>query len=156
VPTPLSLDPATVDSQTEAPWRLGQLLEREGKLYRYVKLMDAVAGANGMLAELASTSDWLVTVDRAGGSAVVSGSIRSPVGLLVGVLTPGRFGFLQVSGFHPAARDAANALTALQKFTAHATTDGDIGIPSAFTQVMGGYALAAASGGVVPVMARFL
>lgn len=150
MPTPLTLDPGTWNSSVAAPYTLGALYETGGKMYMYVLLTDAVNASNGMVAEMASTTAYTVTVDRSGGSSLG----RGPVGVFVGSVTAGNYGFIQVEGIHSAVKDAAAGLTALVKVTSHASTDGDAAPATAYTDKIIGFALAATAGGVAPVMLR--
>lgn len=142
--TALKFDPGTINQAAAAPYTLGQVYSNGSALYEFVQLTDAVNATNGMVAEQASTTGYIVTVDRAGGSAVG----RAPRGVFVGNVTAGNYGFIQIRGIHSAIKDAANALTTLTKFTSHASTDGDAKATAAYTEVHIGYALANAGGGV--------
>lgn len=150
MPTALTFDPGNWNSSTAAPYTLGALYEDAGKVYTYVLLTDAVNATNGMVAEQASTTAYTVSVDRDAGTTLG----RAPVGVFVGSVTAGNYGFIQVRGIHSAVKDAANALSALGKVTSHATTDGDAAPTTAYTDKTIGYALANAAGGVVAVDLR--
>lgn len=145
--TALNFDPGTWNSSVAAPFTLGDLYASGGKTYLYVQLTDAVNATNGMVAERASTSSYIVTVDRSGGSALG----RFPKGVFVGNVTAGNFGFVQILGIHSAVKDAAGALTARVKVISHATTDGDSAPATAYTDITIGVCLANSSGGVAPV-----
>jgi len=152
VPTPLDMDPGTWNSATAAPYTLGGTYEVGGKVYRYVQLSSAggaVSATNGMVAEKYAASGNIVTVDRSDSTA--SGLGRAACGVFVGSVTAGRYGFIQVLGEHAAVKDAANAATLLVKIKSHATVDGDAAPASAYTDIVIGYATAAASGGTFPM-----
>ena len=145
--TPIGFDPTTVNQDSTGQWVKGQFYDYNGSIYRFVKTADAVNATNGMVAEWASTTDYVVTVDRAGGSSLG----RLPAGVFVASVTAGNYGFLLVFGRHSAVRDAANALTAGIKVVSHATTDGDAAPAAAYTGNTIGTCLANASGGTGPV-----
>lgn len=146
--TPVGFDPANYNSSSNAEgFVLGQVYDYNGRLFRFYKTVDAVNVLNGMVVEWASTTTYNVTVDRAGGSSLG----RNPVGVAVGSVTAGNYGFFLVLGIHSAVRDAANALTAGVKVIPHATTDGDAAPATAYTDRVIGVCLANASGGVAPV-----
>jgi len=148
--TALLFDPGTVNSSAVAPYTLGGVYSDGSRLYQCIQLTDAVNGANGMVVEAASTTSYIVTVDRAGGSSLG----RIPRGVLVGTITAGNYGFALIYGIHSAVKDAANALTAAVKVTTHATTDGDSAPATAYTDKIIGVCLANASGGSAPVFVQ--
>lgn len=152
MPTALNFDPGTWNSTVEAPYTLGAEYETGGKTYMYVQLSSqSVAGANGMIPEQAHLTEYIVTVERATVTAPTTLG-RAPMGVLVGTVTAGNFCFMQTRGLHSAVKDAANAISALDKITSHATVDGDAKAPAAYTEIFIGYATGAASGGVFTAM----
>lgn len=152
MPTPLNLDPGTWNSTVAAPYTLGETYSVGGKLYKYVLLSGAggaVNATNGMVAEQYIATGHTVTLDRSDSTS--SGLGRAPVGVFVGAVTAGNYGFIQIEGIHSAVKDAANALALLGKVASHATVDGDAKAVAAYTDITIGWALAAAGGGTVPV-----
>ena len=65
-------------------------------VFRYVKIVD-LAVADGDCVMPASTSTWNVTQDIAGGSALFTGHC---VGVAVGTITAGNYGYVMVRGIH--------------------------------------------------------
>lgn len=149
---PISFDPATINQSTTGNFSLGQKLEYLGKWYEFVKLTDAVNGANGMVTEAASGTDgFLVTVDRAGGSSLG----RIPRGVLVGTVTAGNYCFQLIDGLHSAVKDAAaNLATVGLKVTTHAVTDGDATVTTAYTDKTIGTVYVVSAAGVAGVMVQ--
>ena len=145
--TPIGFDPSTYSSTTEAPFVLGQEFDPgDGKVYRYAKFVDAIAYANGQVVELASTTAFHVTNDRAGGSSLG----RLPVGVCLRVMAQNEYGWVLVRGRHTAIKDAANAAVLGVKQMSHATADGDAAPATAYTSNWFCVALANASGGTFP------
>lgn len=103
-----------------ARYSLGELaFGDDGKVYRYVKFLDAVTYVAGHVVTRASATLWHVTNDRSGGSAI--GGLE-PVGVVLGVPTEGQFGWVQVGGV--ATVLAGAAITAGQVIAVDAATDG--------------------------------
>lgn len=150
---PISFDPATINQSTTGDFSLGQKLEYLGKWYEFVKLTDAVNGANGMVTEAATpvTDGFLVTVVRAGGSSLG----RIPRGVLVGTVTAGNYCFQLIDGYHSAVKDAAGALSTVGfKVTTHATTDGDAAATTVYTDKTIGTVYVVSAAGVAGVMVQ--
>jgi len=154
VPIPAGFNPASYNSTTGTDFTLGAYYEPgDGNVYRYFKLVDAVNGTIGMVAEWASATAYNVTVDRAGGASIG----RIPAGVFVAAVTAGNYCLLLVRGRHAAVKDAANALTVGVKCVPHATTDGDAApIAGAYATTLNpfGVCLANASGGTFPCEVR--
>lgn len=145
MPTPVGFDPSSYNSATSGGFNPGSIYEYNGSLYKFIKTVDAVDVTNGMVLEIASTSGTQYgTVDRALGSSVG----RIPMGVAVGTITAGNYGFILIKGVHTAIKDAANAVNAVgAKATTHATVDGDAAKASAYTDNIFAVALTAASAG---------
>lgn len=142
---PIGFDPTVVNQTTTGNYVLGQELEYDGRLFRFLKLTDAVNGAAGMVAESGSATDPdIVTVDRAGGSSLG----RIPVAVLVGTVTAGNYFFGLVRGQQAGVKDAAGALNSVGlKVTTHATTDGDAAAATAYTdKIIGTVRVVSAAG----------
>lgn len=131
MPTPVGFDPSSYNSATSGGFNPGSIYEYNGSLYKFIKTVDAVNVTNGMVLELASTSGTQYgTVDRSGGSSVG----RIPIGVAVGSITAGNYGFILIKGVHTAIKDALNTMTAVgDKATTHGSTDGDAAKASAYT-----------------------
>ena len=68
----------------------------------------------------ASTSTWDATIDFTGGAAIL---LSPSIGVAVGIITAGNFGFIMVDGIHPAVSvDSATVIGS--KLVAPATTNG--------------------------------
>lgn len=105
-PTGWALYPpgSLTDSETSAHARPGTLCsDTVGNIYRYVKVVDATAGADGSVfaAAAADMSDWKVTADRTGGSNVGT----KAVGVGISTIAENSFGWILVSGYHDAVSD---------------------------------------------------
>lgn len=68
-----------------------------GKRYRYVQFLDAVAYTVGDVVTIASATDWKVTNDRSGGSAIAR---LEPVGVVFQTVVPTQnyYGYVQCAG----------------------------------------------------------
>lgn len=149
MPVPIGFDPSVINQAAVSPYTLGQEVEYNGKLYRCLKLADAVAGVSGMVAEAASGTDGnIVTVDRAGGSSLG----RVPVAVLVGPVTAGYYFFGLIRGMHAGVKDAAGGLNTVSlKVTSHATTDGDAAPATVYTDNIIGVVRVVSAAGVAGV-----
>lgn len=152
MPTALPFDPSTINSSVVAPYTLGDVYQTNGKLYQYVQLVNDTGTSgtpgNGWVVEATSTSAYIVTADRASGSAIA----RSPVGVLVGTVTLGNYCFMQIHGIHTAVKNTGDTINAVGlKVIAHASTDGSADIATAYTEPVIGISLAASVSAVVPV-----
>jgi len=67
----------------------------DGKVYRYVKFVDAIAYVAGHVCVLASATTWNVTNDKAGGAALAG---LECAGIALAVQTANSFGWIQVAG----------------------------------------------------------
>ena len=86
-------------SSTTQLMNLGDLVkDTEGNIYRYVQIhtADAQAVTDGEVLYLRSTSSFIVSPDM---SAMLG--VR-PVGVAIGAIAAGSYGFMLVSGFHDA------------------------------------------------------
>jgi len=113
-----NLDICTSTQQME----LGTVVQGPaGKSYRYVKFLDAVAYVAGHVVTRASATDWHVTNDRAGGSAIAGHEV---VGVVfqsaANVPTVGQFGWVQCGGLAA----VAGTYAAGNQLIPHATVDG--------------------------------
>jgi len=89
-----------------------------GKMYRYVKFLDAITYAAGQVVTVGAATDWHVTNDRAGGSAVAGHGV---VGVALAVHTQNSFGWIQVAGLV----QVAGTYAAGDYVIPHATSDGE-------------------------------
>lgn len=122
-PRAATVDLTRVDSA--AAYTLGELaLGKDGKAYRYVKFLDAVVYAAGHVVTAALATDWHVTNDRAGGSAITGHHV---MGVALAVQTQNSFGWIQVAGLV----QVAGTYAAGDYIIPHATVDG--------TAVVSGY-----------------
>jgi hypothetical protein len=87
--------PSTVNDAA-ATFVVGQILDYQGNLYRYVQFVDAVAYAAGHVVCWANTTRTAVTNDFAGGSRVGSRA----AGIALGVMTQNYYGFILVQGYY--------------------------------------------------------
>lgn len=91
------VDPTTVNTSAADPaYTLGGLYWKDGKIYRYVQFLDAVAYVAGHICQFANATMTAVTNDRAGGSAV--GVI--PAGIALKVMTQNYYGFVLAEGYY--------------------------------------------------------
>lgn len=117
---PPDVTPANVDTASADPrFTLGAVYWKDGKAYRYVQFLDAVAYIAGHVLTWANATGTAVTNDRAGGSAV--GSTQA-VGVATRVHTENHYGFMQVSGVN-ADVQTDTGVSAGESLVAH-TVDG--------------------------------
>lgn len=99
-----AFDPTTHNSTT-ATHSLGQeytaLFNGERAVFRFVKVVDATAAADGDVMLFASASTWSVTKDISGGSAVTT---LGCAGVAVGTISQDRYGFILIRGRHDAVK----------------------------------------------------
>lgn len=154
----VGFDPSVVNDSPAAfaagTFVLGDVLNHLGNLYRYIKVVD-ITTVNGDLLTAGNADGTTGTKDRAGGSDI--GELK-PVGVAMGAITAGNYGFVMVNGVHAAVLDAANAATAGVTLEPHATTDGNCRNMVAGNEDLHcfGYALAAAGGGTVKARIQLL
>lgn len=109
MPTPISNDPATYNSSTEAPFVLGQEVEWAGKRYIWVRVANG-AGENNLAdgdvvswaytSAGGSTPGYYVT-NALSGTANTSGIAGNPcAGVAVGTVTKNNYGFVLTRGLH--------------------------------------------------------
>lgn len=118
--------------------RLGQVFEdAAGKEWMYVQFADAVAYVSGAVCGIENASTGIVTADE-------SASKDRPGGVLVAsartatqkVPTENQYGFVQLSGYHPAVAKVAgvDSIAAGTGLVMHASSDGvanvDTGTPT--------------------------
>jgi hypothetical protein len=92
---------------------------KDGKSYRYVRFLDAVAYAAGHVVTVAGTG-WQVTNDRSGGSAQAG---LEAVGVCLGVPTQDQYGWVQVAGIATVLIEGA-AVIAGDRLVTDETNDG--------------------------------
>lgn len=110
----------TTRYDTNAAYSLGEVaFGIDGKVYRYVKFLDAVTYVAGHVVTRASATAWHVTNDRAGGSAIAG---LEPVGVALGVPAQNEHGWVQIGGL--ATVLAGATITAGQLLAPDASTDG--------------------------------
>lgn len=87
----------------------------------YVKVVDLAVAAGDVLTVAAAANPWTVTKDRAGGSATAGHPV---VGVAVGTISAGQFGFILVKGYHPSVKDTGGAVAAGDRLVADPVNDG--------------------------------
>lgn len=87
--------PSTVNDSSTT-FVLGQILDYQGNLYRYVQFLDAVVYAAGHVCAWANATRTAVTNDRAGGSAI---GIQT-AGIALAAMTQNNYGFILVEGYY--------------------------------------------------------
>lgn len=98
---------------------LGSLMQdNAGNIYRYVKAVDLDLAA-GDVVEYASTSQFDVTKDRAGGSSIG----RKVAGVAQSAISVNNYGWILVSGISSAVT-TDGGVTAADFLVPHATADG--------------------------------
>jgi len=118
---PLASGVNTARYDSSAQYTLGEIaFGKDGKKYRYVKFVDAVAYAAGHVVTLASATTWDVTNDRAGGSALANHPV---VGVALGVPTQNQYGWVQIAGIATVLIEGA-AVIAGDILVADPTNDG--------------------------------
>ena len=118
-------------------YSLGQLaMDTAGNLYRFVQVVDLNV-ADGDVVYPASTSQWSVTKDYTGGSAVAA----KVCGVACGSITADKYGWIQVSGIHDKVK-TDGGVTEGDPLIGH-TTDGTSDTMAAGEEhLVFGYALA--------------
>ena len=110
--------PLSVDESTPRT-KVGDItFDENGNAYRYVRVVDLDV-ADGDVVEMASTSQFDVTKDRAGGSSVG----RVVAGVAIGTITAGNYGWIMVSGIHDAVKTDGGVVKG-EALVPHATSDG--------------------------------
>lgn len=146
MPTPISNDPATYNSSTEAPFVLGQVVEWAGRAYQWVRVANGAGESNladgdvvswAYTAAGGSTPGYYVT-NALSGTANTSGLANNPpAGVAVGVVTKNNYGFVLIRGLHTNVKGAGTINvgyrqriggTAASGSDAAALTDGTFGI----------------------------
>ena len=128
MPGRIGFDPATADHST-AQYRVGELFHQEGKWYRYIKNID-LDSADGEVAHMnLATGVWETTTDVSASLSTGAGQ-QIGVGVHVGVITAGNYGFIQVSGVHTGVKcaDGSTTFGIGDQVMPHATVDGEINI----------------------------
>lgn len=97
---------------------LGRIRWEQDKAYRYILVEDA-AIANGDVVEFSDTSGYEVTKDRSGGSSIG----RVVVGVAIGTISDGYYGWIQVHGRHTAVK-TDGSVAAGDNLVPHASLDG--------------------------------
>ena len=107
--------------QASALYTLGAVaFGKNGKEYRYVRFVDAVPYVAGHVVMLASATQWDVTNDMSGGSALAG---LWPAGVCIGVPTQNQYGWIQTKGIATFLAGSA-AIIAGDPLKPDGTTDG--------------------------------
>lgn len=135
-------DPATAIHTTPEA-QLGALYSQPGgKIYRYVKFVDAVTYAAGQVCTWADATGTSVTNDISGGSSI--GSIVA--GVCQAVMTQNSYGYVQVSGYYPTIKTSgADDIAIGENLFVHASTDGTCDGAAASTWSSGNFGVAVAA-----------
>jgi len=146
VAEPISFNPATVNQTTTGNWVLGQVLEYNGNLYRFVRNYTDAALADGVVVGRQSATSWVVTgVSRTSalGGATTAGGVVC--GVAIGAISTSNYGFILVSGLHTNVLGVATVTVAYRQ-RGSATADSGVNA-SVATDPTFGTALTAISGG---------
>lgn len=147
--TQIGFDPSTWNATAEAPFKLGQLVERSGVLYRYVLVQTAACADGAVMCEYDATTPASGKVIGAHRTSALTGTPAAiiVVGLGIGAISIGRYGFLQVSGVHTNVMSGTSTLGRWQMASA-ATNDtcNDCTSSIAYTEAVFGIALSSTGG----------
>jgi hypothetical protein len=126
-----------------APGQLGQFFNKDGKKYQLVRLdTSAVTAVAGQAVVWIDFDDFVVTNDIS--DAI---GINVPAGVLLGVVTAGNYGYIQVRGVHPAVlTDGGDDIAANDTVIVDPSVDGvvdSVAAATASTHVPLGIATAA-------------
>lgn len=107
---------------TDPEYALGERRSTlDGKVYKYVKFLDAVTYAAGQVVTRASADGTSVTNDLSGGSSL--GVI--PEGIVVGVPTQNQHGWVLRQGYYATIKTSgADDIAVGESLIAHGSTDG--------------------------------
>lgn len=103
----LDVDPTTTNDAT-ARTTTGRLFIFEGKIYRYVQVLNAVAVTNGVCLMPVAVGATTVTADASGGASGNALDANMCAGVAVGSITQNYYGFILVKGYHSAVKTDGN------------------------------------------------
>ena len=125
--TPVGSLTATNDSAAKGT--LGHIVEFGGKPYRYVQVEDMALAATDVV-ELADTTGYEVTKDRAGGS---SKGRYTVAGVATTTATDAYFTYVQIGGVASVKVPAGVAVASGDRLVPHATSDGGVAVATTAT-----------------------
>ncbi len=154
VPTPIgAVVPSSYNSSTNAEgYVLGEHYSYYGAdgpptgIYRFFQNANGAGDTairNGDVCELASTTAFVVSASRAAGSSLG----RVPMGVGVGTIDKGKYGFLLVCGRHTSIPSTTGTINVQREQKTHTVTGEGTNVTAAF-DVPWGTALTAVSGAV--------